>query len=133
MREIWARTLERARHAAAAKRRTRSSKRYTGVLEAGARGGAAASGRRHPHYPEPPPRGAARQVATAVPLERLRALNAALMRVPEGFTVHRKLERIRERRRDGARRSRRARTIDWAAAEELAFASHPRGRRARSA
>jgi 2-oxoglutarate dehydrogenase E1 component len=73
-------------------------------------------------YPEPPPPGRARQVATAVPLERLRALNASLLEVPEGFSVHRKLERIRERRR-GVFDDPEARTIDWAAAEDLALAT----------
>ncbi|HEX7085656.1 MAG TPA: 2-oxoglutarate dehydrogenase E1 component, partial [Vicinamibacterales bacterium] len=73
-------------------------------------------------YPEPPPRGTARQAKTAVPLDRLQALNADLTRIPEGFTIHRKLERARERRRtildNPAERS-----VDWAAAEDLAFAS----------
>jgi 2-oxoglutarate dehydrogenase E1 component len=66
--------------------------------------------------------GTAAQTRTAVPLERLSALNASLLTLPEGFTLNRKLERIRERRRQmfaapGDR------TIDWAAAEELAFGS----------
>ncbi|HEY8548700.1 MAG TPA: 2-oxoglutarate dehydrogenase E1 component [Vicinamibacterales bacterium] len=72
--------------------------------------------------PEPPPPGAARQVRTAVPAERLRALNAALLQRPEGFNQHRKLDRARERRKvmlDTLDE----RTIDWATAEELAFAS----------
>ncbi|HEY8535063.1 MAG TPA: 2-oxoglutarate dehydrogenase E1 component [Vicinamibacterales bacterium] len=73
-------------------------------------------------YPEPPPRGAARQAKTGVPLDRLQALNADLTRIPDGFTIHRKLERTRERRRtildNPAERS-----VDWAAAEDLAFAS----------
>ena len=75
-----------------------------------------------PPLPEIPPSGAARRAQTAVPLERLAALNTELMRVPEGFTVHRKLERGRERRKpmfDNPAE----RTVDWAAAEELAFAS----------
>jgi 2-oxoglutarate dehydrogenase E1 component len=74
-----------------------------------------------PLPPEPPP-GAARQVQTAVPADRLRALNAALLERPDGFTQHRKLDRTRERRRvmlDALDE----RTIDWASAEELAFAS----------
>ena len=75
-----------------------------------------------------------------MPAERLRGLNAALLERPEGFTQHRKLDRARERRRvmlDTLDE----RTIDWATAEELAFASiladgiadppHRRGRRAR--
>jgi 2-oxoglutarate dehydrogenase E1 component len=72
--------------------------------------------------PEVPPSGAARRVQTGVPLERLLALNRELMQVPPGFTVHRKLERARERRltmldQPGER------TVDWATAEELAFAT----------
>jgi 2-oxoglutarate dehydrogenase E1 component len=72
--------------------------------------------------PEPPPRGVARQARTAVPLERLVALNAELTKVPEGFTIHRKLERAREKRR-GVLASADERSVDWAAAEDLALAS----------
>jgi 2-oxoglutarate dehydrogenase E1 component len=59
-------------------------------------------------------------VDTAVPAERLTALNEQLLRVPEGFTVNPKLKRQLERRRpalgpDGG--------IDWGHAEALAFAS----------
>jgi len=75
-----------------------------------------------PDIPESPPPGAAAQVDTAVPLERLRELNEALLARPEGFTLHRKLERGREKRR-GIFEDARARTIDWATAEELALAS----------
>jgi 2-oxoglutarate dehydrogenase E1 component len=72
-----------------------------------------------PEIAEP---GTAAKTKTAVPLERLRALNDSLLAVPAGFTVHRKLERGRERRRQ-AFASATDRTIDWAAAEDLAFAS----------
>jgi 2-oxoglutarate dehydrogenase E1 component len=72
--------------------------------------------------PVVPPSGAARKVQTAVPLERLAALNDELLRVPEGFSVHRKLERARERRAAMFAQAD-ERTIDWATAEELAFAS----------
>src|SRR5206468_10417603 len=71
-------------------------------------------------YPEPPPRGVARQAKTAVPFERLQALNADLTRVPAGFTIHKKLERGREKRR-AAVNALDEPTIDWAAAEDLAF------------
>jgi 2-oxoglutarate dehydrogenase E1 component len=78
------------------------------------------------HYKEPTPvvaaPGTAARVQTAVPLERLRELNEHLLTVPEGFTIHRKLERPRERRRH-VFDSPAERTVDWAAAEELAFAS----------
>ncbi len=57
-----------------------------------------------------------------MPLDRLRELSDALLVTPEDFHVHRKLERSRDRRRtafdDGGKA-----TIDWALAEELAFAS----------
>jgi 2-oxoglutarate dehydrogenase E1 component len=75
-----------------------------------------------PPLPAVPPTGAARRVQTAVAIDRLQALNNELLSVPEGFSVHRKLERARERRaamfNQPAERS-----IDWATAEELAFAS----------
>jgi 2-oxoglutarate dehydrogenase E1 component len=75
-----------------------------------------------PPVPEVPPSGAARKARTAVPFETLRAINADLMTVPEGFTVHRKLERGRERRQ-AMFASPSERSIDWAAAEELAMAT----------
>ncbi len=73
-------------------------------------------------YPQPPPRGVARQARTAVALERLQSLNAELTRVPEGFTIHKKLERVRDKRRSAVANPD-ERTIDWAAAEDLALAS----------
>jgi 2-oxoglutarate decarboxylase len=59
-------------------------------------------------------------VPTAVSHERLQALNEELLTTPEGFTVHPKLVKQLERRRaalgpDGG--------IDWAHAEQLAYAS----------
>jgi 2-oxoglutarate dehydrogenase E1 component len=60
------------------------------------------------------------EVATAVGAERLQVLNRELLTVPEGFTVHPKLVKQLQRRRDalGAEGG-----IDWAHAESLAFAS----------
>jgi 2-oxoglutarate dehydrogenase E1 component len=75
-----------------------------------------------PPVPEVPPSGAARKAKTAVALDALKAINADLMSVPEGFSVHRKLERGRERRK-AMFASAAERTIDWAAAEELALAT----------
>ncbi len=72
--------------------------------------------------PTPPPPGAARHVHTAVSLEELSSLNQYLLRIPDGFHVHPRLARIRQRREkifdavDAA-------SIDWSTAEELAFAS----------
>jgi 2-oxoglutarate dehydrogenase E1 component len=72
--------------------------------------------------PGPPPPGAAARTQTAVPLERLSELNASLLVMPQGFSVNRKLERLREKRVAAFAKSD-ERTIDWSAAEELAFAS----------
>lgn len=60
------------------------------------------------------------EVATAVDADRLRRLNEDLLRVPEGFTIHPKLVRPLDQRRDamGADGG-----ITWAHAEQLAFAS----------
>ncbi|HTE64162.1 MAG TPA: multifunctional oxoglutarate decarboxylase/oxoglutarate dehydrogenase thiamine pyrophosphate-binding subunit/dihydrolipoyllysine-residue succinyltransferase subunit, partial [Solirubrobacteraceae bacterium] len=60
------------------------------------------------------------EVKTAVSTDRLVGLNQDLLRIPEGFTVHPKLVKLLERRRetigpDGG--------IDWSQAEALAFAS----------
>ena len=59
-------------------------------------------------------------VATAVDADRLRELNEALLRVPDGFSIHPKLRRPLEQRREamGADGG-----ITWAHAEQLAFAS----------
>ena len=75
-----------------------------------------------PEVPVVPPSGAAARVHTAVPLDQLAALNDALAQVPAGFTVHKKLERGRERKKTQLAAPD-ERTIDWAAAEELALAS----------
>jgi 2-oxoglutarate dehydrogenase E1 component len=64
------------------------------------------------------------EVETAVPAARLRELGEQLLRVPEGFTVHPKLVKQLERRREAlAETQERQTTIDWAHAEALAFAS----------
>jgi 2-oxoglutarate dehydrogenase E1 component len=72
--------------------------------------------------PEIAPAGTARRARTAVPLERLRALNTSLLTLPTGFNSHRKLEKSRERRKQ-VLDDPDARTIEWATAEELAIAS----------
>jgi 2-oxoglutarate decarboxylase len=66
-------------------------------------------------------------VDTAVPDARVRKLGLELLRTPDGFTVHPKLVKQLERRRealgiDGAQAPGETR-IDWAHAEALAFAS----------
>jgi 2-oxoglutarate dehydrogenase E1 component len=77
---------------------------------------------RPPDIPEPAPRGIAGTTETAVPLDRLRTLNEELLAHPDGFTFHKKLDRAREKRRM-ALADAGARAVDWATAEELAFAS----------
>jgi len=72
--------------------------------------------------PEAPPPGAAAKAQTAVPLARLVELNASLLASPQGFTVHKKLERSREKRAQVLSQPD-ERTIEWATAEELAMAS----------
>ncbi|HUB73602.1 MAG TPA: multifunctional oxoglutarate decarboxylase/oxoglutarate dehydrogenase thiamine pyrophosphate-binding subunit/dihydrolipoyllysine-residue succinyltransferase subunit, partial [Solirubrobacteraceae bacterium] len=61
------------------------------------------------------------EVDTAVPAARLRELGEQLLRVPEGFTVHPKLVKQLERRREALNSG--GHEIDWAHAEALAFAS----------
>ncbi|MEA2186542.1 MAG: 2-oxoglutarate dehydrogenase component [Solirubrobacteraceae bacterium] len=60
------------------------------------------------------------QVKTAVSAQRLRTLNEELLRVPEGFTVHPKLVKHLEAKRDAIGPEG---GITWAHAEQLAFAS----------
>ncbi|MDQ3778808.1 MAG: multifunctional oxoglutarate decarboxylase/oxoglutarate dehydrogenase thiamine pyrophosphate-binding subunit/dihydrolipoyllysine-residue succinyltransferase subunit, partial [Actinomycetota bacterium] len=64
------------------------------------------------------PRTEGTDTVTAVDEDRLRALNEELLRVPDHFTVHPKLARQLERRRERLERE-----IDWGHGEALAFAS----------
>jgi 2-oxoglutarate decarboxylase len=61
-----------------------------------------------------------REPRTTVAEETLRALNEQLLRVPDGFQVHRKLKPFLDRRRAALEPDGR---IDWSHAEALAFAS----------
>ncbi|MCW2969525.1 MAG: 2-oxoglutarate dehydrogenase, subunit, partial [Solirubrobacterales bacterium] len=64
------------------------------------------------------------EVDTAVPAAHLHELGEQLLRVPDGFTVHPKLVKQLDRRREAlSSEDPRAPTIDWAHAEALAFAS----------
>ncbi|HOE96779.1 MAG TPA: 2-oxoglutarate dehydrogenase E1 component [Candidatus Sumerlaeota bacterium] len=74
-----------------------------------------------PHSKVPPP-GAARRVRTQVPLERLVSALEALMALPEGFTIHPKLEKGVQRRIAAAHNPEQ-RLVPWGMAEELAFAT----------
>jgi len=71
---------------------------------------------------KPPPPGAARKVNTAVPAETLRELHRALIHTPDGFTVHPRLQRIRQRTANALDHADEP-TIDWSTAEQLALAS----------
>lgn len=62
----------------------------------------------------------AEDVDTGVDEERLKTLLLKLNAVPEGFHVHRKIDRLRGLRREMAEG---ARPLDWSAAEALAFAT----------
>ena len=72
--------------------------------------------------PKPPPRGAAQKVKTAVPLKRLRDLNRSLLEFPKDFLLNPKLVKAVERRSTLLDKPETAK-IDWATAEELAFAT----------
>ncbi|HSB01564.1 MAG TPA: 2-oxoglutarate dehydrogenase E1 component [Anaerolineales bacterium] len=72
--------------------------------------------------PKPPPHGAAQKVKTAVTLKRLKELNKALLEFPKGFLLNPKLVKAVERRSNLLDKPENAR-IDWATAEELAFAT----------
>jgi 2-oxoglutarate dehydrogenase E1 component len=58
---------------------------------------------------------------TAVPLDRLRALNVVAATVPDGFSVHPKLTKTLDRRAHALDSDKP--NIDWGHAEQLAFAS----------
>jgi 2-oxoglutarate dehydrogenase E1 component len=64
-------------------------------------------------------RSASPPVETAVPLERLRGLNEELIRVPESFTLHRKLRKPLSRRIEALEEG----GVEFGHAEALAFAS----------
>jgi 2-oxoglutarate dehydrogenase E1 component len=119
-RELWARTLDE-RGILTAEEADALVAKHTGELQA-------AMDALQPELdlvepqPEAPPPGAATKAETAVPLERLRELNASLLAVPSAFTMHRKLERVREKRFKAFDEPD-ERTVDWALAEELSFAS----------
>ena len=72
--------------------------------------------------PKPPPPGVAQKVNTAVSLERLMDLNHALRQFPADFHPDPKLSRVVDKRRQ-ILNDLDTISIDWATAEELAFAS----------
>jgi len=120
VREIWARTLEE-RGEIQPGSADQLTKKYSDELQRVMDALQPEQDFIEPHPEEPPP-GVASRVATGVAVERLREMNDALLKMPSDFAIHRKLERVREKRThmfDNPEE----RTVDWAAAEELALAS----------
>jgi 2-oxoglutarate dehydrogenase E1 component len=120
VREIWARTLVE-RGTVARELPDQLNKQYLDTLQTAFESMKLEQDYIEPEPPPPPP-GAASKAQTAVALDKLRELNASLMVTPSDFTIHRKLQRVREKRHtilDNPDE----RTIDWSAAEELAYAS----------
>lgn len=71
--------------------------------------------------PLSPPRGAAQKIKTAIPLKRVKELNHSLLQFPNGFKLNPKLVKAVERRNGSINKS--ADKVDWATAEDIAFAS----------
>jgi 2-oxoglutarate dehydrogenase E1 component len=120
VREIWAKTLI-ARGEITAETADALVRKHIGALQAALDELKPEQDLVEPE-PDPAPPGAASRAMTAIPLDRLRELNASLLQIPDGFTIHRKLERAREKR-GHALDDAAAKTVDWATAEELALAS----------
>jgi 2-oxoglutarate dehydrogenase E1 component len=120
VREIWGRQLVE-RHLIGAGEEDASSRKYLSELQLAYENLRPEQDLIEP-TPEAPPPGAAARVETAVPLDRLRELNAGLNVFPSDFTIHRKLERVREKKAQFLD-AEDERTVDWASAEELAYAS----------
>ena len=70
-----------------------------------------------------PPAGAARLIKTAVPAKKLRELNDALLKIPEGFLANNKILRGIKKRKKEFEKTNAKVMIDWATAESLALAS----------
>jgi 2-oxoglutarate dehydrogenase E1 component len=84
--------------------------------------------------PELPPKGAAQQVQTGVPITQLQELNQELLKVPEDFKINKKLSRFIQRRthlfesnkgsgRRGEEELPEEAKVDWTTSEDLAFAT----------
>jgi 2-oxoglutarate dehydrogenase E1 component len=74
--------------------------------------------------PEPPQPGLARRIDTKVPAERIVAINVSLKQYPDNFNFYSsRLENTIRGRREAVEKSADQPTIDWATAEELAFAT----------
>jgi 2-oxoglutarate dehydrogenase E1 component len=119
-RQLWASALEAKGQLQAGKAEELFQAELKSLQEVNAK--LDAEGSLQEPVPQPPPRGAAQKVKTAISLERLKELNQALLTFPENFHLNPKLEKAVERRRNLLDKANDA-NIDWATAEELAFAS----------
>jgi len=72
--------------------------------------------------PTPPPPGAAKKVVTKVDAKKLTDINNSLLEIPENFNINSKVKKIRDRRLN-LLENKNEKNIDWAMAEELAYAS----------
>jgi 2-oxoglutarate dehydrogenase E1 component len=120
VREIWARTLTE-RGVIVAQAAEDMTRKYADTLQ-GAMDGLKPEQDFIEPEPAPAPAGAASKANTAVPLARLRELNESLLTIPADFTIHRKLDRAREKRGHVLDVPDEP-SVDWATAEELAMAS----------
>jgi multifunctional 2-oxoglutarate metabolism enzyme len=120
VREKYAAQLAQEGVVAAAEAQSQAEDAYQRLAEIqqkvkGQRGAEREDAQRITRTSAPPP-----EPATAVDGEVLKQLNAELLAVPEGFTVHPKLQRQLERRRESLSGQD---GFEWAHAESLAFAS----------
>ncbi len=120
VRELWAQTLVE-RGAVTGEQAEGSIRKHTAAMQAAVDALEPEQDLIEPE-PEAPPPGAASRAETSVPLSRLRDLHSSLLTLPSDFAMHRKLERVREKR-GTALDEPDARTVDWSIAEELALAS----------
>jgi 2-oxoglutarate dehydrogenase E1 component len=120
VRKLWASQLEEE-ETIAPDQAEKSLQMYLGELQEVSRKLDAEHALKEP-VPKPPPAGAAQKVNTAVSLDRLRALNQPLREFPAGFHPNPKLIKAVEKHRQ-ILTDPDITTIEWATAEELAFAS----------
>jgi len=120
IRQIWAKRLEQEGRLREGEAETRLQENLKELQKANDELDVAAS--LVEPLPKPPPRGAAQKVKTAVTLKRLKELNKALLEFPKDFLLNPKLVKAVERRSTLLDKPENAK-IDWATAEELAFAT----------
>ncbi len=113
-REVWGARLVRER-VVSDEDVKRIDKEFADELEAAHKAMQAAPPKEGAVKAAPAPTAA--EPATAVPADKLEALNSKLLERPQGFTGHARLARTLERRREALKTN----GIDWGQAEALAF------------